>query len=65
MTFSKKIQPRLNFLIRVTRKQCRHLLSTDHRLFEQPFTYERAQKLDYDLDLAERVEAFGAGPLAV
>lgn len=58
MTFSKKIQPRLNFLIRVTRKQCAHLLITDHRLFEQPFTYEHAQKLDNDLDVAERVETF-------
>jgi len=58
MTLGKKIQLRLNFLIRVTRKQCQHLLITDQRLFEQPFTYERAQSLDADLDLAERVEAF-------
>ncbi len=54
----QKNPARLNFLIRVTRKQCQHLLITDQRLFDQPFTYERAQKLDSDLDLAERVEAF-------
>ncbi|MBK6618522.1 MAG: hypothetical protein IPG31_09245 [Nitrosomonas sp.] len=58
MTFGKKIQLRLSFLIRVTYKQCRYLLITDQQLFEQPFTCERAQKLDTDLNLAERVEAF-------
>lgn len=50
--------PRLAFLTRVVRKECRHLLTTDQRLFEQPFTRERALQLDTDPDLAERVEAF-------
>lgn len=58
MTLSKKIQSRVQFLTRVTRKQYQHLLDTDQRLFEHPFTLERAQQLEVDLELAERVEAF-------
>lgn len=55
---SAKIRPRLQFLIRITRRQCQHLLSTDKRLFEHPFTLEQARQLETDPDLAERVEAF-------
>ena len=58
MTSADAPIPRLAFLTRVVRKECRHLLTTDQRLFEQPFTRERAEQLDTDPDLAERVEAF-------
>jgi hypothetical protein len=39
-------------------KECRHLETTDLRLFATPFTTERASSLADDADLAERVEAF-------
>ena len=58
MTFNQNIALRLQFLTRVTRKECQHLFSTDQRLFEHPFTLERARQLDTDPDLSERVEAF-------
>ncbi len=58
MTLNPKIALRLQFLTRVARKECQHLLSTDQRLFDQPFTLERARQLETDLDLSERVEAF-------
>jgi uncharacterized protein with HEPN domain len=40
------------------RKECQHLTTTDQRLFGKSFTLEQASRLDADLDLAERVEAF-------
>lgn len=49
---------RLAFLTRVVRKECRHLVSTDQRLFDVPFTTDRAGRLETDLELSERVEAF-------
>lgn len=49
---------RLRFLARVVGKECRHLETTDRRLFAVPMTAERASTLASDLDLAERVEAF-------
>lgn len=58
MTLDPKIAQRLNFLARVTRKECKHLSSTDQRLFERPFTLEQAMQLETDPDLSERVEAF-------
>ena len=36
---------RLEFLARVTDKECRHLLDTDTRLFGNLFTVEEAQKM--------------------
>ena len=55
-------KPRLAFLTRVVRKGCRHLLTTDQRLFDQPFSAERAETLEDDpgpaidnLDRAERL----------
>ena len=44
--------------MRVVRKECQHLATTDQRLFSDPFTPERACQLETDPDLAERVEAF-------
>lgn len=58
MTLDNKIALRLQFLARVVRKECRHLETTDRRLFQSPFTLEQAVRLDAEPDLAERVEAF-------
>jgi hypothetical protein len=58
MTLDPKIALRLQFLMRVVLKECRHLATTDQRLFGDPFTLERACKLETDPDMAERVEAF-------
>jgi hypothetical protein len=49
---------RLQFLARVVSKECRHLISTDQRLFDTPFSIERAGQLETDPELSERVEAF-------
>lgn len=51
---------RLRFLARVIHRECAHLDQTDQRLFDKPFTIERAMQLDSDAGLAERVEAFVA-----
>lgn len=53
-----KLIQRLQFLARVVAKESRHLVSTDQRLFDRPFTIERATQMDMDPELAERVEAF-------
>jgi hypothetical protein len=58
MTLEQKIALRLQFLTRVVRKECKHLLSTDQRLFSGSFSLEQASRLEDDPDLAERVEAF-------
>lgn len=49
---------RLQFLARVVSKECRHLISTDQRLFDTPFSIGRAEQLETDPELSERVEAF-------
>ena len=58
MTVVPKIAVRLKFLCRVARKECQHLDVTDQRLFAVPFDVERASRLEHDVELAERVEAF-------
>lgn len=58
MTVEPAIAVRLQFLARVVRKECRHLATTDQRLFASAFTLAQAGQLEADLDLAERVEAF-------
>lgn len=58
MTLEPMIALRLQFLVRVVRKECRHLTTTDQRLFGSLFTIEQAALLEEDPDLAERVEAF-------
>lgn len=58
MTLDPKIALRLQFLVRVVRKECQHLATTDQRLFDEPFTPERTSRLETDPDLGERVEAF-------
>lgn len=49
---------RLEFLARVTTRECAHLLDTDRRLFADLFTVEVAQKITADSILAERLDAF-------
>lgn len=59
MTMESKAVLRLQFLARVVRKECRHLNTTDQRLFGTlPFTVEQATLLEENPALAERVEAF-------
>jgi hypothetical protein len=58
MTLEPKIILRLQFLVRVVRKECKHLSTTDQRLFGSVFTPEQVARLEEDPDLAERVEAF-------
>lgn len=58
MTLEAKIALRLQFLARVVGKECKHLVTTDQRLFVGLFTLEHAARLEDDPDLAERVEAF-------
>jgi hypothetical protein len=58
MTLDNTLQLRLQFLSRVVRKECLHLSGTDRRLFDKPFSIERAKQLESDPELAERVEAF-------
>lgn len=49
---------RLEFLARVTDKECRHLLYSDGRLFGDLFTVQTAEKIQSDPVLAERLDAF-------
>lgn len=58
MTVDAKIALRLQFFARVVGKECKHLATTDQRLFVGKFTLEQASRLEEDPDLAERVEAF-------
>ncbi|MCU0842315.1 MAG: hypothetical protein MUC79_11435 [Thiobacillaceae bacterium] len=58
MTLDARVALRLQFLTRVVRKECRHLASTDQRLFGNGFTLVQANQLEANPDLAERVEAF-------
>lgn len=58
MIVEPKIALRLQFLARVVRKECRHLATTDQRLFGSGFNLAHVNQLEADPDLAERVEAF-------
>jgi hypothetical protein len=58
MTVEPKSVQRLQFLVRVVCKECKHLATTDQRLFGGLFTPEQATLLEDDPDMAERVEAF-------
>lgn len=49
---------RLQFLAQIVRKEIRHLRLTDQRLFPTPFTRKKAERLEADIDLSERVDAF-------
>jgi len=58
MTVTPNIAARLQFLARVVSKECKHLATTDQRLFGRSFTLAQVVELEADPDLAERVEAF-------
>lgn len=58
MTVAPTIALRLQFLVRVVTKECKHLATTDQSLFAGSFTLEQAAQLEENPDLAERVEAF-------
>jgi hypothetical protein len=58
VTPPESVLARLQFLVRVARKESTHLQSTDSRIFAEHFGPDRAKCLDEDIDLAERVEAF-------
>jgi hypothetical protein len=58
MTLNPVIALRLQFLARVVSKECRHLATTDSRLFKGVFSSEQVVQLETDPELAERVEAF-------
>ena len=58
MKVAVSLLARLEFLSRVTEKECKHLLDTDHRLFGNLFTIEDAKKIEADPILAERLDAF-------
>jgi uncharacterized protein with HEPN domain len=58
VTLDPELRTRLAFLSRVVSRERKHLLGTDSRLFQSPFTTDTAQRLEQDIALAERVEAF-------
>jgi len=49
---------RLKFLRRVVDKEIHHLNYSAHKIFNKPFTVERAKQLNTDEALAEQLEAF-------
>lgn len=49
---------RLQFLVRVVRKKCQYIASTDQRLFHTLFNIEGVKRLETNLELSERVEDF-------
>ncbi len=58
MKLAAPLAARLEFLTRVTGKECKYLLDTDSRLFGDLFTTDMVQKIDADPVLAERLDAF-------
>lgn len=57
---SPQLQARLYHLCELVEREVAHLKVTDQRLFQEPFTAQRAAQLEEDVDLAERVDAFVA-----
>ncbi|NBD19171.1 hypothetical protein GTZ97_00610 [Aquabacterium fontiphilum] len=51
---------RLAFLRDIVALEVEHLQQTDQRLFQEPMDADRVRRLRYDIDLAERVDAFVA-----
>ena len=58
MTAEAKTVSRLKFLARVVSKECKHLATTNERLFTDQFTLAQAIRLENDPDLSEQVDAF-------
>ena len=58
MESSNLSNDRLAFLVRVVEKVSLNLLFTDSRLFRESFDIEDTQKIEFDPELAERLDAF-------
>lgn len=58
MTLESQQRQWLELLCRVTEREVKHLLDTDHRLFADLFTVDVAQQVETDPVLAERLDAF-------
>lgn len=58
MTPGTPLLLRIQFLVRVVGKECRHLQVTDARLFDGSFALDEILALEENPDLAERIEAF-------
>lgn len=58
MTLNRGKLERVKFLSRVVKKEIHHLNYSASKVFNQPFTVERAKKLANDQEQAEQVEAF-------
>lgn len=58
MMVDRRTAERFERISRLAERALKHLLTTDRRLFDVPFTVERAESLALDEALAERVEAF-------
>lgn len=58
MNISPQKKLRLAFLARMVRKEIHYLQLTDRRLFDVPFTREKAERLEMEVELAGRVDAF-------
>ncbi|WP_437559151.1 hypothetical protein [Acidithiobacillus sulfuriphilus] len=62
MTVEPTLAMRLQFLVRVVRKECQHLSTTDQRLFASAFTSEQAalgDKPSAAMDNLDRAERLG------
>lgn len=58
MILDSRLAARWRYLSQLVEREILRLQATDRRLFDQPFTLERARQLAEDEDLAERVDAF-------
>ena len=58
MRDESNLEMRLQFLVRVVRKECKHLATTDQRLFGTELLLQQVADVECDPDLAERIEAF-------
>jgi len=57
MNIARTKLQRLQFLTRMVRKEIRCLRLTDQRFFPGSFTREKAEQLEGNVELAERVDA--------
>ena len=60
MTVNRDKLERVNFLSRVVKKEIHHLNYSASKVFNQPFTIERAKQLANDQKQAEQIEAFAS-----
>lgn len=60
MTLEAKVKLRLQFLVRVVRKECQHLASTDQSLLSHAFTLALPSSLEANSGLTKRFGTFMA-----